>query len=310
MEFGSLKVFSARQSWQHEARGFTPWLAQNIIYLNQAIGLELEIENTEVACGPYSADILAKDTGTGKYVVIENQLERTNHDHLGKALTYASVLDASCVIWIATEFTEEHAKALDWLNDHTSDDISFYGVQIELWQIDESKPALRLNVVSRPNEAVRQAAKAKGSEELSESKKFQLEFWTRFKAKLEKTKRVPSLQAPAGQYWYNVALGKSHIHLANICNTDQNTVGVRVYIGNKISDMMLPFLESKKEEIEKAIGHNLVWNPNPENRDKVIILYHITDFDEQGKIEEALEWLVHYTIKFREVFSKVIQQFK
>src|SRR5688572_1429448 len=104
MELGTLKVVTARQKWVNEARDFTPWLAENISELNKAIGLELEIENMEVQCGPYSADILARDTGTDKYVVIENQLEKTNHDHLGKALTYASVLDASTIVWIATEF--------------------------------------------------------------------------------------------------------------------------------------------------------------------------------------------------------------
>lgn len=308
MELGILKTVPARQKWTNEARDFTPWLAQNIKSLNEALGLELEVENIEVQCGPYSADILAKDTGTDKYVIIENQLEKTNHDHLGKAITYASVLDASIIVWVATDFTEEHKKALDWLNDHTSDEISFYGVQVELWQIDNGNPALRFNIISKPNEAVRQAARSKATDELSDSKKFQYDFWNKFKDKLAKTKRVPSLQTPRPQYWFDVSLGKSNIHLSNTCNTDENTVGVRVYIGNKIADTMLPFLESKKTEIENAIGQPLVWNPNPDNRDKVIILLHPTDFNDPQKVDEALEWLVNYTIKFRDTFSKLVTQ--
>lgn len=308
MELGILKTVPARQKWTNEARGFTPWLAQNIKSLNEALGLELEVENIEVQCGPYSADILAKDTGTDKYVIIENQLEKTNHDHLGKAITYASVLDASIIVWVATDFTEEHKKALDWLNDHTSDEISFYGVQVELWQIDNGNPALRFNIISKPNEAVRQAARSKATDELSDSKKIQFDFWNKFKDKLAKTKRVPSLQTPRPQYWFDVSLGKSNIHLSNTCNTDENTVGVRVYIGNKIADTMLPFLESKKAEIESAIGQPLVWNPNPDNRDKVIILLHPTDFNDPQKMDEALDWLVNYTIKFRDTFSKLVTQ--
>lgn len=308
MELGTLKSVTPRHKWNNEASDFTPWLASNIDNLNKALGLELEVENIEVAVGPYSADILAKDTGTGKYVIIENQLEKTNHDHLGKAITYASVLDASLIIWVATTFTEEHQKALDWLNDHTTEEISFYGVQVELWQIDDSKPAVRFNVVSRPNLAVRQAAKTKANDELSDNRKFQFEFWTKFKDKLAKTKRIPSLQTPRPQYWFDVNLGKSNIHLSNTCNTDVNTVGVRVYIGNKIADTMLPYLESRKEEIEKSIGQTLQWNPNPDNRDKVIVLLHPTDFSDQRKVDEAIEWLVEYTIKFRETFSKIIQQ--
>lgn len=308
MELGKLKSVTPRQKWNNEASDFTPWLAENIVALNNAVGLELEVENTEVSVGPYSADILAKDTGTGKYVVIENQLEKTNHDHLGKAITYASVLDASSIIWVATNFTEEHQKALDWLNDHTTDEISFYGVQVELWQIDDSKPAVKFNVVSRPNEAVRQAAKTKGSDELSENRKFQFTFWSTFKDKLSKTRKIPSLQTPRPQYWFDVSLGKSNIFLSNTCNTDLNTVGVRVYIKHQIANTMLPYLESRKEEIEKAIGKPLSWNPNPENRDLTIALHHVTNFNDPTKVQEAIDWLVDYTIKFRETFSKMISQ--
>jgi hypothetical protein len=115
MELGVLKTLPARLKFTNEARDFTPWLALNINHLSEAIGLELELEKVEVAVGPYAADILAKETVSGKYVIIENQLEKTNHDHLGKAITYASVLDATAIVWIASEFTEEHKKAFDWL---------------------------------------------------------------------------------------------------------------------------------------------------------------------------------------------------
>lgn len=309
MELGILKTVRPRQKWINEERDFTPWLAGNIEELNKALGLELEVENVEVAAGPYSADILAKDTGTDKYVIIENQLEKTDHGHLGKAITYASVLDASTIIWIATDFTEEHKKSLDWLNDHTTDEISIYGVQLELWQIDESKPALRFNVISKPNQAVRQAARTKALEDLSERKRIQLNFWTKFKEKLVQRIKIQSLQTPRPQYWFDITLGKTNIHLSNICNTDDSTVGVRVYIGNKIVDKMLPYLVDKKDEIEAYIGEKLLWDPNPGNRDKIIVLHHSTNFDDPQRIDEAIDWLVDYTIKFKEIFSKMISQF-
>ena len=249
MDLGILKIITPRKKWNHEERDFTPWLAEHIEELSKAVGIELEVENTEVACGPYSADILAKDTGTGKFVVIENQLEKTNHDHLGKAITYASVLDASTIVWVATNFTEEHKKALDWLNDHTNDEISFYGVLLELWQIDESRPALRFNIISKPNLAVRQAARSMAIDELSDRRKFQYNFWMKFRDKLEKTKKIPSLQTPKPHYWFDISLGKSGIKISNICNTDENSIGIRIYISNKIADTMLPYLENKKEEI-------------------------------------------------------------
>ncbi len=308
MELGNLKKIAVRQMWNDEAQDFTPWLADNIEQLSKALGIELEVENTEVSVGPYSADILAKDIGTGRYVVIENQIGKTNHDHLGKALTYGSVLDASTIVWIATEFTEEHKKALDWLNDHTTDEISFFGIQVELWQIDDSRPAVLFNVISGPNEAVRGIARSKATGELSEKRKLQLDFWTKFREKLEKTKKFPSLQKANPRGYFGIPLGKSGIYLSNVCSPSNNTIAVRLYIHNWLVEKMYPYLESRKEEIENAIGQALVWNQNPDTRYKVIYLHHQTDLTDPRKVEEALDWMVKYTLKFKEVFGKIIKE--
>lgn len=307
---GEIKKVQLRKIWKNEAYDFTPWLSENLEQIGEAIGLELEFEAKEVSVGPYSADILAKDAGTDKFVVIENQLEKTNHDHLGKCITYASVLDASAVIWIASKFTDEHKKALDWLNDHTSEEIGFYGIKVELWQIDNSQPAVRFNVVSEPNAIVRQATKRKEQGELTDTRKIQLEFWTSFREKLSETGKIGSLQTPRPQYWFDVALGKSGINLSNTFNTDKNEIGVRVYIGNKKVEEWLPYFESKKELIENSIGSELVWNPNPDNRDKVIILTKLFDLENKENWDTAINWLVGETVKFREVFSKIIKDKK
>lgn len=305
---GEIKKVQLRKIWKNEAYDFTPWLADNLEQIGEAIGLELEFEDKEVSVGPYSADILAKDAGTDKFVVIENQLEKTNHDHLGKCITYASVLDASAVIWIASKFTDEHKKALDWLNDHTSDEIGFYGIKVELWQIDNSQPAVRFNVVSEPNAVVRQATKRKEQGELTDTRKTQLEFWTTFREKLAETGKVRSLQTPRPQYWFDVALGKSGINLSNTFNTDKNEIGVRVYIGNKKVDEWLPYFESKREIIETQIGSELVWNPNSENRDKVITLTKYFDLENKENWKIGIDWLAENTIKFRETFSGIIKE--
>ncbi len=305
-ELGQLKLVQLRTRWVNEAYDFTPWLANNIEILNEAIGLELEVENTEVKVGPYSADILAKDTGTGRYVVIENQLEKTNHDHLGKAITYASALDASSIIWLASDFTDEHKKALDWLNDHTSDQLGFYGIKIELWQIDSSKPAIKLNVKSQPNIAARQAAK--GVEELSETKKTQLEYWNQFRDLLAETKKIPSIQTPRAQYWFDVSLGKAYITLSNIYSPTENKVGVRVYIGNRLQGMY-DYLLNMREEIEIELGEKLVWNPNPENQDKVILLTRDVNLQNNNEWVDSINWLVHKTVQFRKTFSRRVKAF-
>ena len=151
-KLGLLTKVDIRSQWTDEAIKFPPWLAskENVSRLSDAIGIELELESTEVAEGPHPGDILGRDLSTGDYVLIENQLGKTSDDRLGKSLTYAAGLNASSVVWLASDFTEDHKKALDWLNDISSEHISFFGVLIELWRIDDSKPAVKFTVVSRP----------------------------------------------------------------------------------------------------------------------------------------------------------------
>jgi phosphoglycerate-specific signal transduction histidine kinase len=309
-DFGSIKKINVRKYFPSESSDFTPWLAkaENISQLSNAIGIELEVENTEVSVGPYSADILAKDIGTGKYIVIENQLEKTDHDHLGKAITYASVLDASAIIWIAKEFTEEHKKALDWLNDHTSDEVSFFGVKLELWQIDTSKPALVFNVISNPINIVRQTALKKASGEISEIKKLQFEFWTEFRNRLLKTKELPSVQTPRPQHWFDISLGRSNIHISTTVNSFDNKISVLIYISNKIADIALSELLKEKTAIEKEIGCELNWNPFPEKMDKIISLSRDADIWKREKWDEYLKWLLDYVLRFRMSFSKRVMK--
>ena len=294
--------------WPNEALNFTPWLAENIAELGEKLGMELEVVGQEVSVGPYSADVLAKDINTDAYVVIENQLEKTNHDHLGKSITYASALNAKTIVWIATDFTEEHKKALDWLNDNTNEDLAFWGIQLELWQISEDTASMRLNIVSRPSTNVK-TIKSKTNNE-SESRNLQLEFWTKFRDKLQSTKKIPSLQTPQAHYWYDVRIGRSFIKLSNVCNTQKNFVGVRLYIRSNVVEMYYPVLEAKKEEINKALGCEPIWDANPEARDKTIAITYNTDLTDTDRMEEALDWLVKQTIIFHSVFSKEVKGIK
>ena len=301
---GQLVSVDVRKQWPHEAADFTPWLARekNIAELGKSLGLELETERVEVAVGPYSADILARES-TGAYVVVENQLTKTDHDHLGKSITYASVLGATSVIWVAPYFTDEHRKALDWLNDHTTDELAFYGVQIELWSIDDSRPAVRFNGVSRPAEIVRQATATK-SGDLSETRRLQLKWWTAFRDALLVGGVVASGRTPRPQYWYDVPLGRTGAVLSCTANTNDGRIAVRVYLtGRHGGDLVLERLLAERQEIEDATGMPLEWNPNPDNRDKVIGVYRDADLSEREGWDEHLKWMVETTRKFRDVFG-------
>jgi hypothetical protein len=308
MKLVKQKQISPRKMWANEQYDFTPWLVEHIEELGEKIGMELEVVGREVSVGPYSADILAKETSTNNYVVIENQLEKTNHDHLGKSITYASALNAKTIVWIATDFTEEHKKAFDWLNDNTNEELSFWAIQLELWQISEDTASMRFNIVCTPSSNVKTIKSKTNSE--SETTQTQLEYWTKFRDKLMATKKFTSLHTPRPQYWFDVALGRSGINLSNTCNVQKSVVGIRVYISSKVVDTYLPALEARKAEINKALGCEPEWNPNPNAKDKTITLSFQTDLSDPEKTEESLEWMVKNTIVFWSVFSKEIKAIK
>ena len=164
--------------WEDEARQFTPWLAlpENLKLLGDAIGIELEFEATESRVGIFKADIVAKEVGTDDRVIIENQLENTDHDHLGKLLTYAAGLGAKVVVWVAEKISDDHRRALDWLNEITGESFSFFALEIELWRINDSAPAPKFNLVCRPNDWAKSLTGTDGVGEPTETKLSQLEF--------------------------------------------------------------------------------------------------------------------------------------
>lgn len=159
---GRLERVELRNIWQSEAWDFTPWLArkENLEILGETLGIDLELEAQERPVAPFRADILCKDIGTNRWVLIENQLERTDHVHLGQLLTYASGLEAVTIVWIAAQFTEEHRSTLDWLNRITDESFRFFGLEVELWKIADSPAAPKLNIVSKPNDWSQSVAQA------------------------------------------------------------------------------------------------------------------------------------------------------
>jgi hypothetical protein len=310
-QLGALKRVFIRDVWKHEEGDFTPWLAQaeNVAQLAAAIGIELEVTGVEVPVGPFSADILAKNS-SGEFIIIENQFGKTDHDHLGKVLTYAATLNASAVVWIAERFTDEHRKAIEWLNDHTSNDLSLFAVELELWRIDDSRPAVQFNVLSEPSEIVRQATAIRAAGPVSEARQLQGEFWAGFRELLLAKKIVVSAQAARPQYWFNVALGRAYIHLSNIASVADSRIGVRVYISNRVASEALPQLEAQKSEIESEIGSPLKWNPNPNAIDKVIVLDRGADLNDRTKWPEYFEWLCERVAQFKRAFEPRIKQLK
>ena len=187
MKLGKLVEVDIRNVWKHEQYDFSKWLAseENINELGNTLNLTLTDVETEKFVGNYRCDILCKDEITGKVVLIENQLEPTNHDHLGKIITYASGLDASVVVWIVASAREEHASAIEWLNKHTDDDVSFFLVEIHAYKIGDSEPAPQFKIIEQPNDFVKSVKAISKNSDISDTEKKRLEFWTQFNEVLE-----------------------------------------------------------------------------------------------------------------------------
>lgn len=160
---GRLTPVPPREVWAHEALNFTPWLLANQDVLGEALGMDLELVTAEHPVGGFSLDLLGHDRATGDTVIVENQLEITDHIHLGQILTYAGGTDPKNIVWIAAAFREEHRAALDWLNTHTDEDTRFFGVEVRVVRIGDSEPAPMLRVVAQPNDWGKQVKRAASS---------------------------------------------------------------------------------------------------------------------------------------------------
>lgn len=223
-----LKKVDLRDVWPHEALDFTKWLSEepNLAMLSSAIGIELELIETESSVGSFNVDIYAQEAGTGRKVIIENQLEDTNHDHLGKVITYAAGKGAEVVVWVVARARDEHRQAIEWLNQHTDSDFGFFLVEIELWSIGDSLPAPRFSVVEQPNEWTKAI---KLSEGLSETERVKLSYWTKYREMAQATPdflKMFNPQKPSKDHWSTLRCGTSAYHIALLIDTQHGRIGI------------------------------------------------------------------------------------
>lgn len=263
MLFGELHNVSLREVWPHEASDFTPWLAENIEVLGKALGMDLELVEQEASVGDFSLDILAKGLGSSKSVIIENQLTQTDHDHLGKLLTYAAGFDASIVIWVAESVREEHRQAMDWLNQRTDNETLFFAVVIELIKIDNSKPAFNFKLVASPNEwqknKKRQAQRASTS---TRSEKYRNYFQSLIDT-LRDTHRFTAAKIGQPQGWYSFSSGISGLtYGANFGQGGKARAELYIDLGDQEKNKyVFDQLHNQKEQIENALGEKIIWEP-------------------------------------------------
>ena len=234
MKLGKLTEVDVRELWHHEQYDFSNWLAkdENIEMLNEIIGLTLIDIDKEAYVGAYRCDIVAKDEATGIKVIIENQLDCSNHDHLGKMITYASGLDAKVVIWVVKEAREEHRSAIEWLNNNTSQDINFFLIELHAYTIGDSLPAPKFEVIEKPNDFIKNTRRSSASGEMNKSQSERVEFWTQFNKTVIARGKPFNIRKASTDHWYDVAIGTSEAHIAiNLVNKESSIV-IELYIND------------------------------------------------------------------------------
>lgn len=311
MNLGVIQKVNLRNVWPHEALDFTRWLGrdENITLLSDELDIVLEDIKLEQASGRYNVDIVAREANTARTVIIENQLETTDHKHLGQILTYASAHDASIIIWIVKDYNEEHRQAIDWFNRHMPETISFFLVQLELWQIGSSLPAPRFNIICEPNNWAKTIKVASTTEHSAPSdlKLQQQRFWEGFKEYVANSKDKYAFnlgRSPRPQHWYNISYGTSKAHISLTFNSRQEYIGCEIYVPN--DEGYYQQLVANKTQIEAELNLNLNWQDLPEsNASRIITTYSCQPTDET-RWPEYYKWLTACT----DSFSKTFKRFK
>ena len=296
------RITDLRSVWPHEANDFTKWLAQeeNLNLLSEAIEIELELEERESSVGNFSVDIFAKESGTNRRVIIENQLEDTNHDHLGKLITYASGKGAEVIVWIVKRARDEHRQAIEWLNQHTDSNIGFFLLEIELWQIGESEKAPRFNIVEKPNDWTKTL---KTMESLSNTDLLKLDFWTGFNDAMSNNSDFNHhfrKRKASPQHWYDLSIGSSAYHIGLTINTQKQNIGAEIYI-NDAKDIFEQFKEHK-DEIATMLNSEVEWR-EAKKACRIFITTAINP-KKRDAWSKAYDWMLEKAIIFKDVAAK------
>ena len=309
MKLGKIKEVDIRSVWPHEQYDFSKWLAEeeNIRALGEEMNLSLTDVDTERFVGSYRCDIICKDELTGKSVLIENQLEQTNHDHLGKIITYASGLDASVVVWIVAKARDEHASAIEWLNKHTDDDLSFFLIEVHAYTIGDSAPAPMFKIVEQPNDFAKTVKSIAHKGELNETQTNRIQFWTQFNDVIEQRGKPFNKRKATSDHWYSVAIGSSQCHISIDLVNKEHRIRVGVWVSDN-KELYDCFYEHK-DEIEDSAGCNFVWD-RLDNKKAAIICTYIPglNYNKQENYPELMNKIVDLVIVMRSAFTPFINK--
>lgn len=304
---GVLKeVEDLRTIWPHEAIDFTPWLAQddNIDILADAVGLEITVDEVESAVGDFNVDIFASEIGTGRKIIIENQLEETNHDHLGKLITYASGKSADVIIWLVKHAREEHKAAIEWLNNHTDDKIGFFLCEIKLYKIGDSEPAVKFEIIEKPNDWSKEVKK---SEAITLTQQKRYDYWVAFEDYAFQNSNFAknfNRRKPSTDHWLDFSIGSSACHISALQIRKNEELNVEFYINDDKS--LFSILAQNKDDIEKIVGFSLDWRELPDKKASRILAKKQVELENKTKWNEQFDWLIEVMLKMKFAFKKYL----
>jgi len=299
-----------RDAWKHEANDFTPWLADadNLNDLADALGLsELVLVASEHWVGDFKLDILCTDGD--EQVIIENQIEKTNHSHLGQIIAYAAGVGAKKVIWVAESFRPEHAAALEFLNENTTDNLSFFAVEVELWRIGDSPLAPKFEVVVKPNDWVKAGRdQARAAANMTPTRQLQLKFWMALIEKLAASAPQIRPQQPRPRHWLNNSIGRAGFGLNITANTRDERLGVELWIPGADAKKHFANLSTQKKEIEGQLGFELDWQALPDALAcRIATWYPNASIEDEGRWGEYLDWLTQRLVKMDKVLRPIVK---
>lgn len=309
MEFklGKLEEVNIRDIWKHEQYDFSNWLSkeENIELLGNEIGLTLTDISKEVFVGGFKCDLVAKDETSGIKVIIENQLEATNHDHLGKIITYASGLEADVIVWIVKEAREEHRSAIEWLNNNTVKDISFFLIEIHAYKIGDSLTAPKFVIIEKPNDFLKNTKTTNNNGELTKAQAERLNFWNKFNEILIAKNKPFNVRKATTDHWYNIALGTSEANISITLVNKINSIGIEIYIDE--NKELFDKLYKLSDEIEKDLGFKMDWQRLDDKKASRIIYYILgLDFNNHKNYNDLIDEVIDKAVKIRNVFKKHI----
>ena len=315
-DLGTLISVGVREMWEDEAKDFTPWLADHADLLGGAMGMDLFHERTEAAVGRYSADLVFREVSTDRLVVVENMLAPTDHDHLGKLITYAAGLGANYAVLLSPEFREEHRSALTWLNSVSADDFGFFGVVLEGWRIGESLPAPRLRVDVQPDGWSRSVRAARVDSESSERERVYRKFWGEFLPAFHD--RYPDwtqARTPSKNPYMTFPSSRSGLrYSAAFCRLDgRPRLRAEAYIDTrdqKSTKAVFDDLYRQKARIEEKVGEELEWDRIDRKQASRISLYYPREIrvTDEERWPDARSWLVEAMGKMRDAFNPVLRE--